>query len=103
MTTRYHQYWQAYHEIGARDGVMPEVAKATLRTMQVWIWVAEWTASIASGKPRKPSSTVIRLSCKPGFFSVRQPRARRARRTTHAARPVRRRRGNRRVRSRVFS
>jgi malate dehydrogenase (oxaloacetate-decarboxylating)(NADP+) len=28
---RFRQYWEAYHAIGARDGVTPEMAKATLR------------------------------------------------------------------------
>jgi len=28
---RFHRCWQAYHEIGAREGVTPEVAKASLR------------------------------------------------------------------------
>ncbi|KWE96681.1 malic enzyme [Burkholderia ubonensis] len=35
--TRYHRYWQAYHEIGARDGVTPEVAKAALRKFNTLI------------------------------------------------------------------
>ncbi|KAG0162829.1 hypothetical protein DFQ30_001209 [Apophysomyces sp. BC1015] len=28
---RYHRCWQAYHELGAREGVTPEVAKAAMR------------------------------------------------------------------------
>src|SRR5207237_3967764 len=29
--TRFRQYWEAYHRLNARDGVTPEMAKATLR------------------------------------------------------------------------
>ncbi len=29
--TRFRQYWEAYHELNARDGVTPEMAKATVR------------------------------------------------------------------------
>jgi malate dehydrogenase (oxaloacetate-decarboxylating)(NADP+) len=29
--TRFRQYWEAYHRMNARDGVTPEMAKATLR------------------------------------------------------------------------
>jgi len=29
--TRFRQYWEAYHHLNARDGVTPEMAKATLR------------------------------------------------------------------------
>jgi malate dehydrogenase (oxaloacetate-decarboxylating)(NADP+) len=35
--TRYQRYWQAYHEIGAREGVTPEVAKAALRKFNTLI------------------------------------------------------------------
>jgi malate dehydrogenase (oxaloacetate-decarboxylating)(NADP+) len=34
---RYQQCWQAYHEIGAREGVTPEVAKAALRKFNTLI------------------------------------------------------------------
>ncbi len=34
---RYQQCWQAYHEIGARDGVTPEGAKAALRKFNTLI------------------------------------------------------------------
>jgi malate dehydrogenase (oxaloacetate-decarboxylating)(NADP+) len=34
---RYHKSWQAYHEIGAREGVTPEVAKAAMRKFNTLI------------------------------------------------------------------
>ncbi|WP_260858577.1 phosphate acyltransferase, partial [Paraburkholderia sp. BCC1885] len=34
---RYQQCWQAYHELGARDGVTPELAKAALRKFNTLI------------------------------------------------------------------
>jgi malate dehydrogenase (oxaloacetate-decarboxylating)(NADP+) len=34
---RYQQCWQAYHEIGAREGVTPEVAKAAMRKFNTLI------------------------------------------------------------------
>ncbi len=34
---RYQQCWQAYHELGARDGVTPEIAKAALRKFNTLI------------------------------------------------------------------
>ena len=34
---RYHQCWQAYHELGAREGVTPEVAKAAMRKFNTLI------------------------------------------------------------------
>ncbi|GLU34128.1 NADP-dependent malic enzyme [Trinickia caryophylli] len=34
---RYQQSWQAYHEIGAREGVTPEVAKAAMRKFNTLI------------------------------------------------------------------
>ncbi|MPV02363.1 NADP-dependent malic enzyme, partial [Escherichia coli] len=34
---RYHRYWQAYQEIGARDGVTPEAAKAAMRKFNTLI------------------------------------------------------------------
>ena len=44
--------------------------------MQVWTWVCGNTAVIASGKPFRPSTTAIRTSSTPRFFSsfmTRQP------------------------------
>src|SRR4029077_318565 len=29
--SRFRQYWEAYHQLNARNGVTPEMAKATLR------------------------------------------------------------------------
>ncbi|MBB5420951.1 malate dehydrogenase (oxaloacetate-decarboxylating)(NADP+) [Paraburkholderia atlantica] len=34
---RYHKSWQAYHEIGAREGVTPDVAKAAMRKFNTLI------------------------------------------------------------------
>jgi malate dehydrogenase (oxaloacetate-decarboxylating)(NADP+) len=34
---RYQQCWQAYHELGAREGVTPEIAKAALRKFNTLI------------------------------------------------------------------
>jgi malate dehydrogenase (oxaloacetate-decarboxylating)(NADP+) len=34
---RYHQCWQTYHELGAREGVTPEIAKAALRKFNTLI------------------------------------------------------------------
>ncbi|MDI7046624.1 phosphate acyltransferase, partial [Escherichia coli] len=34
---RYQQCWQAYHELGAREGVTPDVAKAAMRKFNTLI------------------------------------------------------------------
>ena len=41
-------------------------------TMHVWICACGYTASMASGKPRRPSATAMRMSCRPRFFSLLQ-------------------------------